>query len=241
MLQKVEGVLLHKYKYGDNSAILHVYTRELGRQSMLVRSAFGAKSKNKVAQLHPLSIVDFDIYSKSTRSLHHVKEMKVLTPLHELRADFRKSAVAMFLAEILHKTLSEEVENIVLYEFLGAMIRVLELKKKGLGHFHIYFLLQYARFLGFYPDISEFEPGYYVDLRRGVFSMVKPPHQDVLNPKEAEVWVKLAEFDSQQHEEIVIASRDRDLLLDKTMCFLKWHATGLSALHSMDVLREVMR
>lgn len=239
MLKKVQGILLHRYKYSETSAILHVYTDTHGRQSMMVRSAFGPKAKNKVAALHPLALLSMDIYAKANRDLQLVKEFKVLEPMHQLRMDFRKSAMSLFLGEVLHKSLGEETLDHELFHFIKTMIQILELKEAGLGHFHLYFLLQYTRFLGFYPDVKHYKKGYYVDLKSGSYSIFKPVHDDFLNPEEAAWWMQLATFSPDQHETIKLPAALRDRLLTKTMRFLQLHVNGLSTLHSLDILREV--
>lgn len=239
MLKKVQGILLHRYKYGESSAILHVYTNTHGRQSMMVRSAFGAKAKNKVAALHPLSLLTVDLYAKANRDLQLVKEFKTLEPLHQLRMDFRKNAIGLFLGEVLHKSLGEESSYPELFEFLQAMIQVLELKEKGLGHFHLYFLLQYTKFLGFYPDVQAYQPGSYVDLRRGSFSKLKPVHDDFLTPQEAAVWMRLAAFSSTQHEDLQLSATLRNRLLQQTMRYLQLHVHGLLTINSLEILRDV--
>jgi DNA repair protein RecO (recombination protein O) len=206
---------------------------------MMVRSAFGPKAKNKVSALHPLALLSMDIYAKANRDLQLVKEFKTMDPLHQLRMDFRKSAIGLFLGEVLHKSLGEESSHPELFEFLYAMIQVLELKEKGLGHFHLYFLLQYTRFLGFYPDVIRYEAGNYVDLRSGSFSKLKPVHDDFLAPDEAESWINLAKFSPDQHEEIRLAAHERNRLLQQTMRYLQLHVHGLSTINSLEVLRDV--
>jgi len=239
MLKKVQGILLHRYKYSESSAILHVYTDTHGRQSMMVRSAFGPKAKNKVSALHPLALLSMDIYAKPNRDLQLVKEFKTLEPLHQLRMDFRKSAIGLFLGEVLHKSLGEESGHPELFEFLHAMIQVLELKEMGLAHFHLYFMLQYTKFLGFYPDVPQYEVGSFVDLRSGSYSKLKPVHDDFLSPDEAALWMRLAEFSPDQHEELRLTAHERNRLLQQTMRYLQLHVHGLSTINSLEILRDV--
>ena len=37
MLHKTKGIILHQIKYTDSGVIVQVYTREFGRQSILIK------------------------------------------------------------------------------------------------------------------------------------------------------------------------------------------------------------
>jgi len=93
--------------------------------------------------------------------------------------------------------------------------------------------------LGFYPDVTLYTVGYYVDLRRGSYSIFKPLHDDFLSPEEAQWWVQLASYSPNQHETIHLSAPLRNRLLQQTLRYLQLHVHGLSTINSLDILREV--
>jgi DNA repair protein RecO (recombination protein O) len=54
MLVSGEGIILHYVKYGDNSIIATIYTREWGRQAYMVKCSRSKKSQNRSGILQPL-------------------------------------------------------------------------------------------------------------------------------------------------------------------------------------------
>ena len=76
MLATGEGVVLHSVKYGDNSIIATIYTREWGRQAYMVNVSRSRKSPNKLGILQPLFFINFVAYQKETREVQRIKEVK---------------------------------------------------------------------------------------------------------------------------------------------------------------------
>ncbi len=44
MLNKTKGIILHQIKYTDSGVIAQVYTREFGRQSLMIKGMRSKKS-----------------------------------------------------------------------------------------------------------------------------------------------------------------------------------------------------
>src|SRR5690606_21199191 len=78
-----------------------------------------------------------------------IREVKCLHPYHSLATDVRKSAIAMFVCEILNKTVREESSPGPLFEFIFSSLRVLESLEKNYENFHLLFLIKLSRYLGF--------------------------------------------------------------------------------------------
>ena len=108
-------------KYGDTSLIVHGYTQEEGRVSFILRGAFrqanGKKgsSNHGTVLLHPLSIVNY-VASKSPKgSMSYLKEFSPKYRLHSIREDFSKISIAMFISELLYRTLLHSERDGELY------------------------------------------------------------------------------------------------------------------------------
>ena len=124
-------IVLHTLKYGDTSLIVHGYTQEEGRVSFILRGAFrqanGKKgsSNHGTVLLHPLSIVNY-VASKSPKgSMSYLKEFSPKYRLHSIREDFSKISIAMFISELLYRTLLHSERDGELYDFLeDAVLRL---------------------------------------------------------------------------------------------------------------------
>lgn len=157
-------ILLHTTKYGENSLILHCYSEEEGRCSLMLRSISGKKkggNNSGTALLHPLSILDFEVTKPKSGTMPCVKEYSARHNLHSLRTDFSKTAVAMFIGELLFRTLLLPEKDERLYKFIEDSILELEHFDGSTANFHLWFLLHYSAHLGFSPDngyTNEYNP-----------------------------------------------------------------------------------
>ena len=170
MIQKVKGVVLHHVRYKESSAIIYVYTDRFGRQAYLVNSIRGRRSKFSGSPLQPLTLLMIEAYHKEARELQRVKEMHNYLPYSTIPFDVSKSSQALFLAEILYKTLREEEPNRDLFGFLEHSFQILDVSDVGLVNFHLLFLVQLTKYLGFYPENNYSGTLSGFDMRNGQFS-----------------------------------------------------------------------
>ncbi len=183
MFVTTRGIVLHTLKYSDSSIIAKIYTEIFGIQSYIVSGVRSPKSKTKVGLFQPLSLLDLVVYHKNTAGLQRIKELKISHPLHSTYSNFHKNAIALFIAEVLYKSLHEETPNPLLFEFLAQSILSLETEEKQISNFHIYFLANYTEHLGFYPQIPQPFFTSFFDLKHGGFTSSLPNHSYFL-PKE---------------------------------------------------------
>lgn len=153
-------ILLHTTKYGDSSIILHGYTAESGRESYLLRGA-GKKKDISIGCLHPLSILEIETSSGTKSSLKYVKEFVPQYRLNSLREDVFKSSIAIFISEVLYRSLLEGESDEKMYVFLTDSIITLNELERDYANFHLWFLSKYASILGYKPQgllTEEFNP-----------------------------------------------------------------------------------
>ena len=156
-------IVLHTTRYGDSSLIVHGYTREEGRTSLMLRGAFRTSGKRRPSHpgavlLHPLSIVNY-VASKSPKAgMAYLREFSPKYRLHSIREDFDKISIAMFISELLYRTLLHSERDEDLYDFLEDAVLRLEALGSSPANFHLWFLDRYAAYLGF-----PFESGFNLD------------------------------------------------------------------------------
>lgn len=152
MLHKSKGIVLHFIRYSDTSIIAKIYTEAFGLQSYIVNGVRSKSAKNKIALFQPLTLLDLVVYHKENSTLQRISEMRCAEPYQSIPFEVYKSSIALFTAEILQKTLKEEVSNNLLFEFLYHSLHALDqLTSATAKNFHVLFLLRYAAYLGFYP------------------------------------------------------------------------------------------
>lgn len=231
MLHKTRGIALSYLRYRETSIIVKIYTEAFGLQNYIVNGVRSAKSKtNRIAFFQPLTLLDLVVYHKNKeQTLHRLSEVKCSLPFKSLPFDFIKSSMALFVTEILVKTLREEQKDEPLFEFLNDSVQYLESAEEHFENFHLRFLGKLAVFLGFGADqVSEMEE----QLTHHQYPYVF----DEATRAALQIFV-LAPYDYAHH----LDRARRNQLLNALLFFYKIHLEGLGEIRSLEVLRELMK
>ncbi len=239
MLHKTRGIVFNYIKYSESSLIVTIYTEKFGRQAYMVNGVRGKKSRNKANIFQSLFLLDMEVYFKPNRDLQRAKEIQNAHIFTSLPYDIKKSTLAIFISEILYKTIQEEEPNQELFEYLFTSIQMLDIKDKGLSNFHIYFLTHLSKYLGFFPGNNYSETYCYFDLMAGSFMQLKPMHKSFLDKTQSAIFSKMLQFSDNQHADIKMNYKERIILLEKILEFYTLHSEGLSNIKSLNVLKEV--
>lgn len=169
MYQKSRGVVLHTIKYSESSVIAKIYTEGFGLLSFMVKGVRTAKSKTKASLLQPLTILDLEFLHRENKPLLYIKEMKRHYNYQSLPFDTLKSAIALFMLEVLNKAIREHESNEELFVFISEALVALDRCEKLNPDFHLLFLVQLSRYLGFGPHENYSESRCYFEMNEGVF------------------------------------------------------------------------
>ena len=107
------------------------------------------------------------------------------------------------------------------------------------ANFHLVFLMRMARFLGFTPNLDDYSPGSFFDLRASTFSQQAPLHRDYLMPEEAEKVQLMMRMDYQTMHLFRLSRQDRLRLLDVALSYYRIHLPDFPELRSFAVLQEM--
>ena len=228
MLYKTKGIALSYIRYRESSIIARVYTEAFGLQSYIINGVRSAKNKtNRIALFQPLTLLDMVVYHRDDRDLHRISEVKTPYPFQHIPFEVAKSSIALFITEMLSKTLKEEASNPQLFRFLLTSIVYLEEATSQYENFHLTFLLQLAAFLGFGPENAlEFEN----QLReRSVPYLADDAMNDALDTMMSMPITTPVQLTRAQRAD----------LLDALVSFYRIHFDNLGDVKSLAVLREV--
>ncbi|WP_104735245.1 DNA repair protein RecO [Hanstruepera ponticola] len=167
MLTKSKVIVLSKIRYRDNDLIVKCYTQERGVTSYLIRNAFKSKKKQTIAYYQPLSQLFIEENYKQNQSLQYINEVKSSFIYKTLHTNILKSAMALFIAEVLNGVLKEEEKNTILFDYIESALQWLD-AEEVFSNFHLLFLLKLTKYLGFYPEITT-NPKAIFNLQIGAF------------------------------------------------------------------------
>jgi DNA repair protein RecO (recombination protein O) len=239
MIHKTRGIVLHTIKYSDSSVISHIYTENFGRQSFIVSGARGRKSSARVNLLQHLSILEMEVYIKHNRDLQRIKEIRLHENFSSIPYDPVKNAVALFLAEILYRTLQEQECNIPLFLYLLNAIKILDLSEKGFANFHLIFLIGLTRHLGFFPNYDITDTAEFFDIENARFTNKRPPHSNIIPPPGGRYLAEIMKCSFENMDRLKLNAETRNLLVSGILKYYSFHISGLGIIKSFAILREI--
>lgn len=240
MLQKEKGIVLHALKYNDNSIIVEMYTEQSGRESFWVRMPRSRKSSLRPAFFQPLALIELEADYRHTTQLHRVREAKPVHPFSSIPYDPSKMAVAFYLAEFLYRALREEGANAPLFAYLQHSILWLDECRMGFANFHLVFLMRLSRFIGLYPNLSDYREGDYFDLQNACFTPVRPvQHNDYIQPDEAARLRTLMRMNYDNMRLFGMNRTERNRCLAIIDNYYRLHLPDYPTLKSAEVLKEL--
>jgi len=224
MLHKTRGVVFKFIKYRESSIIATVLTESYGVQSYIINSVRTKKPKYSVALFQPLTLLDMIVYYKESASLNRVSEIQCEHHYQSIPYHSSKSAITLFLSEVLYKAIRHESHPEGVFQFIHDSILSLDHLQSGFENFHLQFLLKLTRYLGFYPESgSEIT----TQLRSSNEKLSRQVDQMIENNYDEKVPG--------------LSAQDRMDILDQTLDFYRLHVENLAKIHSYRILREVMR
>lgn len=240
MLHKTRGIVFKTTDYSESSVIVQVFTEKFGLQSYLINGVKKPRAKISRNMLQPLHLLEMVVYHKPNGSLQRVTELKNVPILKTIPYDIVKSSLVIFLNEMVYKAVRQQETDPNLFNFIFYSIEWLDNQEQGLANFHLLFLLQLSRYLGFHPERNEAGSVSYFDLKDGLFIAKRPEHNLYLAPPYTQYFNLLISRNYEELPEIKLPNDIRRFLLDRLIEYYALHIEGFGQVHSHEVLEEVL-
>lgn len=145
-------IVLNTTPLGERSLVLHCISREWGRRSFIVPAG-----KQRALYL-PLSVLDAEAQENPKSSLWRLGGVSAVYPLSGLRLGAFKNAIAMFMAEVLYRTVTDGVNEAGLFDWCEQSVLMLDALQGDYSNFHVHWLLQLCAAFGFSPSVQDMAP-----------------------------------------------------------------------------------
>ena len=236
---KGRGIVLHTLKYGDTSMVAYLLTDVGGRRSYMVQ---GVRSRNgrgsKLALFQPMFPVEFEGLESPRQHMDRFKEVRAGFVLQSLPFDVRKSTMALFMAEVLYRLVRESEPNEALFDFVWGSAEALDAMNDGVPNFHLWFLANLSRLLGFRPG-NDYTPGAWFDIREGLYTPVRPAHPGVMTQECACLLERMLSCDVRRLGDVGLNRDRRSEFLNAMLAYFGYHLDAISAVQSVRILKEV--
>lgn len=221
MIFKTRGIVFKFTRFRETSIIVTILTEAFGLQRYIVNGVRSKSSKSRIALFQPLTLLDMVVYHHENANIERIREVRCLHPYRSLATDVRKATMAMFIAELLNKSVKHESHAEALYAYISESLITIDGLDAACENAHLIFMIQLSRHLGFGPQfVNEILGG------RAVDAEVEKTLKTLLS----------ASFT----DELRISNLDRRAALDLLIRFYSDHLDGLGDFKSVQVLREVL-
>lgn len=221
MLVKTKGIVFRVTPYGDTSVIVNMFTELFGLQSYIVNGVRSSSKKSKIALFQPLTLLDLVVYHKENANIMRIKEVKCYHVYQNLSRQVSKSAIALFINEVLNKAVKDQTHTSEIFEFISTSLVILDETPKP-ENFHLIFLLGLSRHLGFAPNqTSEVLGVHWMD--------------------ETEERLLNSLLHTDYNNDFILNYAQRQVLLNSLLRFYQTHIDGFGEVKSLPVLQEVLR
>lgn len=236
---KTRGIVLQTIKYSESSVIVKVFTERMGLVSYIVKGVRSARSTSKAALLRPLTMLEMDVTHRENKGLQNIKEYKRAYNYRSLPFDTMKSSIALFVLEVIAKSLKEHDAHEDMFEFVYECFCHLDEIEVMDNDFHLKFLVHYAAYMGFAPHGQYSEETPYFDMQEGCFTHHTTISSLILSRSSSQLISTLVSCSMLQPLDIRLNRQIRRDMLHHLLKYYSLHLEGFTGLRSPEVLEMI--
>lgn len=148
---KTEGIVLSEIRYKDTSKILNIYTKKLGKISVMAQGAYRPKSQ-LIATTQPFSYCEFQL--QRGRNFYYLAQADLVESFYSIRENMERIVYGFYILELLEKSTPDEEENEKLFLLIEKGLRILSKLNDNYLGFIIAYELKFISFLGYRPHVN---------------------------------------------------------------------------------------
>ncbi len=227
MISNSNAIVLKRFPYGESSIIAKCFVKNRGKLSFIVHGARRKKSPRS-SHFQPANCLDIVYYYKPTKNLQTISKSSFINTWKHITQDFKKISYCMALMELTERCLSENDPHESLYDELFKALLSIENNTGNDNLTFWYYQYQILNKLGFKPDFTQTD----------VDNTPLPNPYKSSNSKE--VFDCFENSDSGIEKNIILSSKDRNIISSYLNTCLQIHFDGLGQLKSLQFIKETM-
>jgi len=206
----------------------------------MVNGAYGkSKSSKKAIFFQPLNLINIVFYPSKSGGMGRLKEVSLLQTNSSINVSHVKMAIALFMGEVIYTTIREQESNPSLFNFLEVSIMALDAIEEGISNFHLLFIAQLSKYLGFFPNGSFSASTPYFDYRNGFFVSHKPQHNQFFTSEMSSLLSSLVETPFENADQIHLIGTQRNEFINSMLHYYAYHNSTAQNVKSHQILAQV--
>lgn len=243
MRSTTRAIVLHTTPYSETSLIVKAFAEQSGAVSLIVSGVKGGRGRMHSNLFQPLSLLELTLSGRHGATMQRITDASFSPPFTTMHNDVVKSTIALFLAEVMYRSIREEAPNPTLFGFIHRAVQILDLiapGSPGLARFHLHFMIQMTRHLGFFPH-GEYKSGQSLfDMQEGTFTTAVPRHPEWMEVAQSQILYRMMTGSFDDLQPLSIPKALAKSLLHSLARYFELHVTQGHPIVSYKVLEEVL-
>ncbi|WP_111707007.1 DNA repair protein RecO [Lutibacter citreus] len=236
MIETTKAIVINTIKYGDTSLIATCYTNSCGLKTYMLKGVLKAKkAKVKTAYFQPLMQLNLTANHNNRGALNSIRDVEIINFYGTIYSDIKKQSIALFLSEVLYYSIKEEEKNEALFEYLETSFLWLDMHS-NISNFHLLFLLNLTKYLGFYPKLNSVNLLYF-DMLEGRF--ISSSSSNTVSGEKLDQFKRLLGINFDAIHEVNFNASNRQNVLSILIQYFELHLEGFRKPKSLNVLKSV--
>lgn len=237
MLVTTKAIVISALKYAEADLIVKAYTFSDGLKTYMLKGILKSKKgKFKTSLFQPLTQLEIVAKHRGKGNMEYLTDARLAHHYKSLHTDVVKSALIMFLAEVLRNSIQEEEANQALFNFLENSFLILD-QTEQVGNFHLLFLLKLSGYLGFSPDDSQKDLACF-NLLEGSFQEFKTNDYSI-EGENVKILSSFLGINFDEISRIKLNQSSRRNFLNMLLLYFELHIEGFKKPRSLSVFNEI--
>ncbi|MCY3998790.1 MAG: recombination protein O N-terminal domain-containing protein [Flavobacteriaceae bacterium] len=236
----VQALILRTIPYGESSLIVNCYTKQFGYQSYILKGIRKSRSKQglKKALFQTTNILEIVTKKYSSDRLGYLKEARMAYIYQKIPLDYQKKTTILFLFELLYQLLKkEDGVNTQLYDFVAENLKWYD-HHDGVTSFHLKFLVEITKHLGYFPDVRNHEAMYF-DLEKSHLTD-QFPRGNYLEGLQKDMWLYFLGTSFDELNSRRFNPLEQKQMLKNVFDYYRQHFLNFKVPYSIKLLNEVI-
>ncbi|MDD2594342.1 MAG: DNA repair protein RecO [Bacteroidales bacterium] len=241
LVTKSQIIVLHLTKYGDSGVIVHVVDSLSGRQSLYLRGIKKSKNNAVLSYFHNLNVLEAVTASSPNSSLSYLREYEPLFSLEEIRSDVYKRTIALFISEVIYRSMTAENGDLSLFKWLVESIVSLNNMDGPISNYHLWWLTVYCCKMGFRPNDNYSSEREVFDIQTAQFTMYSSYNSQILTfgKENSELLHKLLNSDIYGAMSLPLSSSRRKSYAQNMIDYLSYHLGIQINIKSLNIFHDI--
>ena len=237
MVTSTSAIVLSKIRYKDNDIIVKTFTKEYGAISFIVKGGQNSK-KNKIKYVYfqELTILEIQFNYNSKRDLQYIKDIEIKHNYTSSHTDLIKVSVIMFLSEVLTNIITHQKREIQLYNYIEQSLIWYDINKSN-AYFHMIFLLELTRYLGFYPDVLKNKLKYF-NLEGGSYEKSKTSEYSITG-ESLNLFNQILGIKFDTNPLPTLNFKEKMEIIDIILTYYKLHINNFKPIKSLEIVKNI--